>query len=126
MPKDGASNKVRSSSKQSNQRYVVETITMTTVTERRIVTDTANATAPSGPPPVPVKTSSLRKTASNSSNEPETTSASENHSTSTYLNSTASSDSSGGNSISSQISGILKGGKLWKNEQVSFLTNSNL
>lgn len=114
---------------------------MTTVTERRIVTDTAQtdiktmvaalpasvavaaaavgASTAGGPPPVPAKSSSLRKAmSSGSSTDAETGYASESGG-STYLNSTASSETSSmNNSISSQINGILKGGKLWKNEQV--------
>lgn len=128
--------KTRSSStKPSNQRYVVETITMTTVTERRIVTDTATTTATAVaasniPPPVPAKSSSLRKAISSGSlsstnTDPDTVTTNTTTTTSgigsdigstTYLNS-ASSDTSVSNSISSQINGILKGGKLWKNEQ---------
>lgn len=82
-----------------NQRYVVETITMTTVTERRIVRESTEETTIKN---VGTAASSTPATADVTPNDrkPPIPAKPEN--------------------IPAQISGILKGGKLWKNEmQVS-------
>lgn len=123
----------------NQKRYVVETITMTTVTERRIVheeTNTTNSiiesTAGSGANATAMMASnaSIDKThdtsasiidTNTSSSMIDTTSTNNNSSSSshsTYLtNSNAKDISLKPNSISAQITGILKGGKLWKSEQ---------
>lgn len=105
-----------------SQRYMVETITMTTVTERRLLheetTNTTNSIiiAPTAAAPVAAtdKPDDAQKITITAGNE----------SRSTYLNSDISLKPT---SISAQITGILKGGKLWKNEtsQVSVLPNLN-
>ncbi|XP_037914528.1 uncharacterized protein LOC119653699 isoform X3 [Hermetia illucens] len=78
-----------------NQRYVVETITMTTVTERRIVRESTEETTIKN---VGTAASSTPATADVTPNDrkPPIPAKPEN--------------------IPAQISGILKGGKLWKNE----------
>lgn len=96
-----------------SQRYVVETITMTTVTERRVLTEETNTTnsiiiASTAPTTATVQTTEktadgIQKSTITAGNEPR----------STYLNSDISLKPT---SISAQITGILKGGKLWKNE----------
>lgn len=94
-----------------NQRYVLETITMTTVTERRVVHEETNTTnsiiiAPTAAPVQTTdKSDDVQKTTITAGNEPRNT----------YLNSDISLKPT---SISAQITGILKGGKLWKNETV--------
>lgn len=102
--------KSRSSKNPKSQRYVVETITMTTVTERRVLHEETNTTnsiiiAPTAAATVATtdKPDDAQKTTITAGNEPR----------STYLNSDISLKPT---SISAQITGILKGGKLWKNE----------
>lgn len=124
--------KARSTNESLNQkRYVVETITMTTVTERRIVheeTNTTNSiiasTAGSGANATSAMAShaSSDKTHDTSGSINDTTNSNSNNSSSnshsTYLTSSCAKDISlKPNSISAQITGILKGGKLWKSEQ---------
>lgn len=126
--------KSRSSKNAMSQRYVVETITMTTVTERRVLHEETNTTnsiiiaptaaaaaAPSSLPPPSSSSSSSSTTASDKTDDivPKTTTTAGNEPRTTYLNSDISLKPT---SISAQITGILKGGKLWKNEttQVSY------
>lgn len=103
---------------QKNQRFFVETITMTTVTERRIVREaTEDVTGTGGgagaagaldptmvPPALPAKPNSMTATGSgNSENfdeeKPPPIPPKE--------------------SSPTQISGILKGGKLWKQDSIT-------
>lgn len=114
---------------------MVETITMTTITERQVVHEQTNATnsivieptainpdklddttttTTTAPPALPPKTSGI---SSNSMATTLTAPAADNRST--YLNSDISLKPT---SISAQITGILKGGKLWKSEQVQVLS----
>lgn len=103
--------KSRPSKNPISQRYVVETITMTTVTERRVLHEETNTTnsiiiAPTAAPVQTTdKSDDVQKTTITAGNEPRNT----------YLNSDISLKPT---SISAQITGILKGGKLWKNETV--------
>lgn len=114
---------------QQNQRYVVETITMTTVTERRIVREAATigstdsghnsstTTEPNKPDTVTESTTPIA-----SVDEPPGHQLQHQSSVtsidaqplpierSTYLTAMD-------GKLSSQIAGILKGGKMWKNEQ---------
>ncbi|GAB0092307.1 hypothetical protein DMENIID0001_072970 [Sergentomyia squamirostris] len=87
-----------------NQRYVVETITMTTVTERRIVRQ-ANETVPSG---------SHDGVAGNQ------------QTAATVGGGVAAADSADRLNDPSLISGILKGGKLWKSEQTQCDDTTNI
>lgn len=105
--------KSRLSKKAMSQRYVVETITMTTVTERRVLTEETNTTnsiiiAPTAATATETKTDDAQKSTAGT-NEPH----------STYLNSDISLKPT---SISAQITGILKGGKLWKNDTAQVRT----
>lgn len=120
--------KIRSAAHQ-NQSYVVETITMTTVTERRIIREREaieNRTA-SGQPTVNKACSETEKTVEDNESNGGVKSTlvtailQPSIERSTYL--TNSSD--GKLTTSAQIAGILKGGKLWKSEvtQVSFPNN---
>lgn len=90
---------------------MVETITMTTVTERRVLHEETNTTnsiiiAPTAAPvQTTEKSDDVQKTTITAGNEPRNT----------YLNSDIGLKPT---SISAQITGILKGGKLWKNETV--------
>lgn len=103
--------KSRSPKNPMSQRYVVETITMTTVTERRVLHEETNTTnsiiiAPTAAPVQTTdKSDDVQKATITAGNEK-----------STYLNSDISLKPT---SISAQITGILKGGKLWKNETVN-------
>lgn len=102
------------------KRYVVETITMTTVTKR--LTETTNATnsiiASTTGTGVNVTANAMASLANNEKNHESSDSGIDTNSLShsTYLSS-ANDVSSKSNSISAQITGILKGGKLWKSEQ---------
>lgn len=117
-----------------SQRYVVETITMTTVTERRVVreatTDTLTTTntnvntksVPAAPSIAeaqpPTQTPTLNpKPAPDETPAP----AHQGIDRSAYLNSATKPTTN--LSTAAQISGILKGGKLWKSEpsQVTYL-----
>ncbi|XP_053691183.1 uncharacterized protein LOC128739710 [Sabethes cyaneus] len=133
----------------SPQRYIVETITMTTVTERRIIQKTQTDTEPPPPPP-PTTTAaaSIAIVTVTSSNETGSTavpaSAAHTGSSNSLSNNndlramqqksatakTGPADQSSALannhyelgkhkplSTAQAISGILKGGKLWKNEQ---------
>ncbi|XP_055548546.1 uncharacterized protein LOC129732077 isoform X2 [Wyeomyia smithii] len=143
----------------SPQRYIVETITMTTVTERRIIQKTQTDTEPSPPPTATTAAASIAIVTVTSSNETGSTAvpaaaaltgSSNNHSSSSGNNNNdlramqqkqlqqkqqqsgvgppADQSSALVNnhyelgkhkplSTAQAISGILKGGKLWKNEQ---------
>lgn len=123
-----------------SQRYVVETITMTTVTERRVVreatTDTlttlnTNANTKSVPAaPSLTETPALANAQPMAPNTKTTAAPDDGHAPishpgidrSAYLNSTAA-KLPANLSTAAQISGILKGGKLWKSEpsQVIFI-----
>lgn len=95
---------------------MVETITMTTVTERRVLHEaTTNTTNSIIIAPTASTAQTTEHTTSDDVNK--TTTANENRGT--YLNSDISLKPT---SISAQITGILKGGKLWKNDlvQVNF------
>lgn len=120
----------------NQQRYVVETITMTTVTERRVVHEETNTTnsiviAPTAAAAAAALSSDTDTEAPTHAND---AGADKLHSTTdsgissgsnsslrgTYPNSSVSEHSlTKPNSISAQITGILKGGKLWKSEQVN-------
>lgn len=92
-----------------NQRYVVETITMTTVTERRVNNNTSNSIVIA-----PTANNNVASIADKSSDDTnKLTNSAGIQICSTYLNS----DGLKPTSISAQITGILKGGKLWKSEQ---------
>lgn len=96
---------------------MVETITIQTVTERRVLTEETNTTnsiiiAPTAATATP---SSAAPTATDKSNDDAQKSTAGNEPRSTYLNSDISLKPT---SISAQITGILKGGKLWKNDTV--------
>ncbi|XP_059621245.1 uncharacterized protein LOC132264923 [Phlebotomus argentipes] len=97
--------KVRSS---ENPRYVVETITMTTVTERRIVRQ-ANETVPSG-----------------SHGSVGGISASGAHQGAAAGVPGTAADHADRLNDSTSISGILKGGKLWKSEQTQCDDTTNI
>ncbi len=113
--------KIRSAAHQ-NQSYVVETITMTTVTERRIIREreaienrTTNAqSAVSGNKVIGETEKTVEDNESNGGIKSTLVTAILQPSIerSTYL--TNSSD--GKLTTSAQIAGILKGGKLWKSE----------
>lgn len=101
------------------KRYVVETITMTTVT--KLLTETTNATnsiiASTTGTGVNVTANAMASLANDRNHESSDSGIDTNSlSHSTYLSS-ANDVSSKSNSISAQITGILKGGKLWKSEQ---------
>lgn len=119
---------------QKNQRYIVETITMTTVTERRIIreaVDTQHQQQPTGAasviqkPPnianVPMSTSPLPLTSMTStmmaSGYEETTDTHHTNERSTYLNANNNNGHPSLIGTAAQITGILKGGKLWKTDQ---------
>lgn len=93
-----------------NQRYVVETITMTTVTERRIVREATDADACAAQPSQPIESTMMEpKQQDDSIPQP-------NPERTTYLN-TLPEGLQNSLHTAAQISGILKGGKLWKSEQ---------
>lgn len=111
-----------------SRRYVVETITMTTVTERRVLHEETNATnsiniASTAIAPTPATTAvptsqPTNKTASADPPKVTITNTNDNENRGTYLNSDISLKPT---SISAQITGILKGGKLWKNDLVQVI-----
>lgn len=118
--------KIRSAAHQ-NQSYVVETITMTTVTERRIIREREaieNRTASGQTTTVNKACSETEKTVEDNESNGGVKSTlvtailQPSIERSTYL----SNSSDGKLTTSAQIAGILKGGKLWKSEvtQVSF------
>lgn len=125
--------KIRSAAHQ-NQSFVVETITMTTVTERRIIrereaienrsTTTTTTSGPTAAVSVNKACSETEKTVEDNESNGGVKSTlvtailQPSIERSTYL----SNSSDGKLTTSAQIAGILKGGKLWKSEvtQVSF------
>lgn len=133
----GSAEKARASKVKplNQQRYVVETITMTTVTERRVVHEETNTTnsiviAPTAAAAAalssdtdteaPTLASDAGADKSHSTTDSGVSSGSNSSLRDTYPNSGASEHSlTKPNSISAQITGILKGGKLWKSEQVN-------
>lgn len=114
--------KTRRSKGPINPRYVVETITMTTVTERRLSTNQniviastantgANVTASAAAASVATIATAPSTVTHPTEKQPDGRGA---DNRSTYLSSDIGSKPI---SISAQITGILKGGKLWKHEQ---------
>lgn len=107
---------------------MVETITMTTVTERRVLHEETNATnsiiiAPTAIAPTTATTAAptsqpTNKTVNTDPPKVTTTNTNDNENRSTYVNSDISLKPT---SISAQITGILKGGKLWKNDLVQVI-----
>lgn len=120
--------KIRSAAHQ-NQSYVVETITMTTVTERRIIREreaienrtTSGQSTVSGNK----ATSEIEKTVEDNESNGGVKSTlvtailQPSIERSTYL----SNSSDGKLTTSAQIAGILKGGKLWKSEPAQVSLN---
>lgn len=108
---------------QTNQRYIVETITMTTVTEHRIIHEATDITSSSS--------SSLTSnaTSGNTTNSSVTPAGVPAAASKLGQSLNSSSDASAAEklkidvpnpaklSTAQAISGILKGGKLWKSEQ---------
>lgn len=107
--------KSRSSKNPMSQRYVVETITMTTVTERRVLTEETNTTNS-------IIIAPTAATATDKTDDTQKSTAGTTEPRSTYLNSDISLKPT---SISAQITGILKGGKLWKNDTTQVMTPSS-
>lgn len=108
--------KNRSPKNPMSQRFVVETITMTTVTERRVLHEETNTTNSI----IIAPTAATIQTTDKPDDVQKSTITAGNESRSTYLNSDISLKPT---SISAQITGILKGGKLWKNETVQVKYN---
>lgn len=106
--------KSRSPKNAMSQRYVVETITMTTVTERRVLTEETNTTNS-------IIIAPTAATATDKTDDVQKSTAGTNEPRSTYLNSDISLKPT---SISAQITGILKGGKLWKNDTAQVIDQS--
>lgn len=113
MREDGME-KLRSA--RENQRYVVETITMTTVTERRVVREASDNTSS-----VAAIVASLQPQISAVAAVQPTTIVSETESVvetpSHDDNGSLQSDDKEYSNLNTALSGILKGGKLWKSEQ---------
>lgn len=119
-----------SAQQQHNQRYVVETITMTTVTERRIVREAAAATtAPSVSTGTGTENAKLDAIVGNDTSSGMASSTSDHQLSAVHQPNITSTDGQSQQNergpylnaidgkLSSQIAGILKGGKMWKNEQ---------
>lgn len=113
MREDGME-KLRSA--RENQRYVVETITMTTVTERRVVREASDSTSS-----VAAIVAALQPQNAAVASVPAPTIVPETES----VVETPSQDDTGSlqsddkeySNLNTALSGILKGGKLWKSEQ---------
>lgn len=103
-------------SARENQRYVVETITMTTVTERRVVREASDSTSN-----VAAIVASLQPQISAVASVPPATIVPETESAvetpSQDDNGSLQSDDKEYSNLNTALSGILKGGKLWKSEQ---------
>ncbi|XP_037041361.1 uncharacterized protein LOC119078050 isoform X3 [Bradysia coprophila] len=122
--------KIRSAAHQ-NQSYVVETITMTTVTERRIIREREaieNRTASGQTTTVNKACSETEKTVEDNESNGGVKSTlvtailQPSIERSTYLNNS----SDGKLTTSAQIAGILKGGKLWKSEVTQCEESTNV
>lgn len=101
-------------SARENQRYVVETITMTTVTERRVVREASENTSN-----VAAIVASLQPQITAVAPVPPTTIVPETESVveTPSQDDTGSLQSDDKEYSNTALSGILKGGKLWKSEQ---------
>lgn len=113
MREDGME-KLRSA--RENQRYVVETITMTTVTERRVVREASDSTSS-----VAAIVASLQPQISAVASVPPAAIVPEPEcaveTPSQDDNGSLQSDDKEYSNLNTALSGILKGGKLWKSEQ---------